>query len=475
MSLSLRIVMAYFTIFGVAVYLLLNVFFSELKPGVRQSTEDALVDMSNLLAEMVAEEFSSDQIKNRNFSLSMDRFLKRSYRARIFSVEKNISNIRIYITDSEGIVLYDSDQLAVGQDYSQWNDVYLTLRGQYGARSTKSNPDDDSSSVMHVAAPILDGGQIIGVLTVAKPNLSVKPFIDLAQAKIRRQGLLLVLVSFLVTVVLSYWLTRSIRKIAAYADKVASGERVAIPSLRETELAKLASSIDNMRQKLEGKEYVEKYVHALTHELKSPVSAIKGAVELISPQMAVEDLSRFTTNIHDEVERIDEMINRMLALVVVEKREVLQQSQAVDMIDVVNTVLASKQMQQNEKLIKFKTRLSSKAITNGDCFLLSQAIDNLLQNAIDFSPLNGEISIEVNQKQVINITIKDSGEGIPDYALDKIFNRFYSLPRPGGNKKSSGLGLSFVQQIVELHKGSISLKNCPDGGVIATLTLALRG
>ena len=481
MSLNLRIFFAYFLIVGVASYLLLNVFMSELRPGVRQSTEDTLVDMSNVLAELVADELISNQVGQQNFAASMDRFLSRSYRAKIFSVDKPTSAIRVYITDAQGIVRYDSDQKAVGQDYSQWNDVYLTLRGEYGARSTKLDPTDELSTVMHVAAPIRNGDEIVGVLTVAKPNHSVQPFIDLARDKMEQRGLWLIVLSLVMGSALSFWLTRSIRTLARYADKAATGERVTVPNVRESELAKLASSIDNMRRQLEGKEYVEKYVHALTHELKSPVSAIRGAAEIVQPNMPAEDLIRFMSNIENEAERIDELINRLLDLASVEKRESLDSVQSLDLISIVQSLVESKSILLKEKALSFELDLPSTALVQGDQFLLIQALDNLLQNAMDFSPQGGGIFVGIKRHEggvhgspntdVFNVIIQDQGEGIPEYALDKIFDRFYSLARPFTQKKSSGLGLCFVKQIAELHHGQVTLKNQEEGGVKAILVL----
>ena len=471
MSFNLRIFLSYFTILGLAIYLLLNAFMSELKPGVRQSTEDALVDMSNVLAELVTDDFLNGRIGHDNFSLSMERFLNRSYRAKISLVDKHASDIRIYITDAQGLVIYDSDQVAVGQDYSQWNDVYLTLKGEYGARSTLADPDDSMSSVMHVAAPIWDDGKIVGVLTVAKPNLSLQPFIDNAQRTVKTQSLWLVVLSLFATVGMAFWLTRSIRKLTSYADSVARGERRDVPKLSETELAKLASSMDNMRRQLDGKDYIEKYVHTLTHELKSPVSAIKGAAELIQPNMPEKDQRRFVDNIQFEIERIDEVINRLLALVTVEAKESLEDIQKVDLREVLKQVVSSKELVMAEKQLSVSLNVASDVSVNGDLFLLTQAVDNLLQNAIDFSASGQQIDIIVSGEDNIDVSIKDNGEGIPGYALDKIFERFYSLPRPETHKKSSGLGLCFVKQIVGLHGGKVSLENCDDGGVLASLKL----
>jgi two-component system sensor histidine kinase CreC len=76
----------------------------------------------------------------------------------------------------------------VGQDYSRWNDVWLTLRGEYGARSTQSNPDDPESTVMYVAAPVVDQGKIIGVLSVGKPNSAMAPVIHRSERRILWAG-----------------------------------------------------------------------------------------------------------------------------------------------------------------------------------------------------------------------------------------------------------------------------------------------
>jgi two-component system sensor histidine kinase CreC len=407
MSFNFRVFLSYFVILGIAIYLLLNAFMSELKPGVRQSTEDALVDMSNVLAELVAEDFNSGRIQDENFANSMGRFLQRAYRAKISFINKKQSHLRVYVTDNKGIVVYDSEKIALGEDYSRWNDVYLTLRGQYGARSTLADPSNDTSSVMHVAAPILLGDDIVGVLTVAKPNLSLQPFIDKAQKQVRVQGMFIIAVSFFVTVAIAYWLTRSIRKLAKYSDQVAQGQRVEVPKVNETELAKLANSIENMRIELDGKDYIEKYVYALTHELKSPVSAIKGAAEIISPDMPVEDQRHFISNIQFEVERIDELISRLLALVTVEKQTSLEKVELVVLSALIERIRQSKETQLMDKKLDISADVSADVSVYGDTFLLTQAVDNLLQNAIDFSPCGGKIHLSASNKNRFVLEVAD--------------------------------------------------------------------
>jgi two-component system sensor histidine kinase CreC len=471
MSLNFRIFIGYLLIVVIASVLFLNVFMSELKPGMRQSSEDSLVDTSNILAELVAAEFVNNPDQLPNFTSAVERFLHRSYQAEIFSINKKSSAIRVYITDEKGIVRFDSSSRDIGADYSQWNDVHLTLRGKYGARSTKSDPDDELSTVMHVAAPIISENKIVGVLTVAKPNFSVQPFIDMAYKKIIERGLLLVIFSLVIALTIAFLLTRSIRKLVQYADNISHGKKVTIPNVHEKELANLASSIDNMRIELAGKDYVEKYVHALTHELKSPVSAIKGASEILNPLMSEEDQNKFIGNIQFEAHRIDDMINRLLSLVTVEKQEALNKVEKLDLIVVIEQIIKTKESQLLKLGIMIEQNTPHELFVHGDAFLLFQALDNLLQNAIDFSVPNSSINISTVISEQIIITIEDQGSGIPDYALHKIFDRFYSLVRPHSRQKSSGLGLCFVKQIAELHDGSIQLENNKDIGAKATVSL----
>lgn len=481
MSLNLRIFLANFSILGVATYLLLNVFMSELRPGMRQTTEDTLVDTANLLAEVVSNEFLQNQLTSQNFAQlnfaqSIERFLARSYRAKIFSVDKESSQIRIYITDDQGIVQYDSSGKDVGADYSQWNDVYLTLRGQYGARSTKLRPDDEMSTVMHVAAPILNNGRIVGSLTVAKPNQTVQPFIDLAQLKIKTTSFWLIVISIVIGAVFSFGLTRSIRKLVDYADQIAKGRKASVPKVGEVELTKLANAIENMREQLEGKAYVENYVHALTHELKSPVSAIKGAAELLSPAMPEADFERFQSNILDETDRIDVMINRLLALASLEKRGNLETTERVSLLSLAQSAIESKRAALLAKGVTIEVipnDANQDAFeVEGDAFLLTQVLDNLLQNAIEFSPVDGRIVLQITRDhQGCVLEVQDQGPGIPEYAVSRVFERFYSLNRPDTNKKSTGLGLCFVNEIVALHQGQVSLDNLPTQGCCARVWL----
>ncbi len=111
----------------------------------------------------------------------------------------------------------------------------------------------------------------------------------------------------------------------------------------------------------------------------------------------------------------------------------------------------------------------------GEVFLLRQALTNLLDNAIDFSPTGSQITLALETESGKHtLIVRDQGAGIPDYALSRVFERFYSLARPSTQRKSTGLGLPFVKEVAALHGGEVELRNLPQGGVEARLSLPVR-
>jgi two-component system, OmpR family, sensor histidine kinase CreC len=114
----------------------------------------------------------------------------------------------------------------------------------------------------------------------------------------------------------------------------------------------------------------------------------------------------------------------------------------------------------------------SDASVDGDALLLRRAVGNLLDNAIDFSPDGGTITLALTRKgRRVEVSVRDQGPGIPDFAGSKVFEKFFSLARPHNRRKSTGLGLAFVKEIVSLHSGRVTLRNAEGGGAVATLNL----
>lgn len=479
--LSLRL----FLVFGLFVvstgYFLLKTVFDEIKPGVRQSTEETLVDTANLLAELLSVEMQGvdaqggetpHSLKPERLARILAAYARRDPRASIWGMAKSSVDLRVYITDQRGIVLFDSSGMAVGQDYSRWNDVYLTLQGRYGVRTSQDIPGDEGSTVMYVAAPIKDGATIAGVVTVAKPNRTLQPYIERSQRKLAWLGGGLMALGLVIGALLSWWLSHSLRRLTAYAHSVSSGQRVVLPAMPQGELRQLAAALDSMRSQLDGKAYIEQYVQTLTHELKSPLAAIRGAAELLHKDMPETQRQRFLANIERETERSQQLTERLLNLAQVEQQQSLSDIQDINLPELIAEVLHAVAARIQQRQLRVSVAVPAAVNVMGERFLLRHAIGNLLDNACDFTPPGGRIDITADSnEQWLALRISNEGPAIPDYALPRLTERFFSLPRPETGRKSTGLGLNFVQEVAQLHGGRLEVVNIATG-VQATLSIA---
>jgi two-component system sensor histidine kinase CreC len=476
LNIAIRFFLGYFLIVGLAAWFVVNVAARDVEPGVRQAAEDTMVDMANLLAEQAADDVASGQISAGRFAGAVKRALEREPRASISGVDKESVDLRVYVTDARGIVIYDSEGIAVNADYSQWRDVERVLHGEYGARSTREDPKDPESIIMYVAAPILDQGKLVGVITVAKPMTALTPYAEQASHKVRQLGAALLVVSGLIGLGMTLWLTWSLNRLRDFANAVADGERVTAPTVGGQQLSELARALALMRERLDGKQYVESYMQNLTHEIRSPLTAVRAAAELLQENPGPEERQRFARNIVEQAERMQHIVERLLLLARVEQLQVPEDAKTCSLAALVGNALRTRAARLEARRLSVDVQQQSAAEIRGDAFLLQQALDNLIDNAIDFSPEGGTITISFAEtSHDCQVTVRDQGPGAPAFALAHVFERFYSLPRPATGQKSTGLGLPFVREVAKIHRGTVTFENAAEGGAIVRLTLSRRG
>ena len=257
-----------------------------------------------------------------------------------------------------------------------------------------------------------------------------------------------------------------------YANEIREGRRASLPKLNRSEIGEMGRAFEKMRTALEGKKYAEEYVQTLTHEIKGPLSAIRGAAELLGEEMVSEQRVRFLSNIRVESSRIQDIVGRMLDLSRLENIKVLEKKEKIAFHSLLNMVIESKEVLLSKKSLHVTSHIPSDVRIEGDAFLLHQAVSNLIQNAIDFSPAGSRIELLGQLKELkFQLSVRDHGQGIPDYARGRVFEKFFSLQRPDTGKKSTGLGLNFVREVAVLHQGEVTLENCAGGGARATLVL----
>jgi two-component system sensor histidine kinase CreC len=473
MRFSLRIFLGFFLLVFILGLYGLKLVRDEIKPAVRQATEESLVDMANTLAEMVGPDLVAGRVQQSQLAQALSAVALRRPAAKVWGVNKNEVAFRVYVTDATGRVVMDSTGRDLGADYSNWRDVALTLRGEYGVRTTRSDPANPLSSVMYVAAPILGPAParpIIGVLTVVKPNSHLQPYIEKAEQHLVSLAWGLLVACLALGAIFSWGLSRGISRLTRFAQGVSEGERLPTPHfVANRELSGLAHALGRMREQLDGRAYTEQTIHALTHELKSPLTGIRASAELMGEPLTPAEHQRFAGHILAETARMQQIVDRLLDLARIEAMDQVQ-GQWFDLGETLAPMLKALAVQLGART--WDLRLPDAASMWGDSFLISQAVRNLLQNALDATPDGGHIDFSARQEGPNWVLqVDNTGQAVPDFAVDRVFERFYSLPSPHRKGKGSGLGLALTQAIAHLHGGQVSLQNRPEGGVQARLVL----
>ncbi|WP_028601096.1 two-component system sensor histidine kinase CreC [Ottowia thiooxydans] len=486
MSRRTRIFLALVVVYAIGMAALLYQLLGDLDPRYRESAEEGLVETAQLLATVIEQDVEQGALPaDRIAGIFRDLYARR-FSAQVYSLHKTRVDLRAYVTNRHGIVVYDSTGRDFGKDYSTWRDVSYTLRGEYGSRTTRDVPQDPHSSVMYVGAPIRWEGEIVGAVVIGKPVQSLEQFVSAARGNIISVGVASAFSVLLLACVLSFLL---IRPLGITSDLLAAlrtawwrdpeGRRHFSPRRAWRAVrAQTRAAAQEVRDAIAGRNYVQEYVEQLTHELKSPISAIRGAAELLQePGMPPEQRQRFTANIARETHRLQEVVDRMMELTALESRRLLQDQQPVDLAPLLHELAGGARHQA--PALRIEVRIDAELVVEGDPFLLRRAIGNLLDNAVGFSTPSGGSEPDIlltlaREGRMARIDVRDHGPGVPVFAEGKVFEKFFSLARPGSGKRSTGLGLAFVREIATLHQGSIALGNAGDTpGALAVLRLPL--
>ena len=224
----------------------------------------------------------------------------------------------------------------------------------------------------------------------------------------------------------------------------------------------LNEAIQKLRSELEGREYVEEYIHTLAHELRSPLTSVRANAENLKIPMSDIKRDKIIDGILEANERMDKLMDRLLRLAKIERRQQLENIEKILVGELIKGVMnsPSRKGELLSRQINIDYHVDENIIINVERLLTEQAIGNVLDNAIKFSPDSSTIRIDVKeQNKWVTIKVIDDGPGIPEYAKKKIFSRFYSVPHPETGKRGNGLGLRFAKKIMTLHGGTITVTN----------------
>lgn len=420
-----------------------------------QSTESGMIDLALVLAQDFGE---PDAMPHMGDALQISR--------EVFGDPS--LDLRVVCFDRKGFIIYDTaGTWVVGTKPESGSDVSKALRGSYGARW--EHDQYRRAVILHSTVPVYRDGAVVGAISVIKPTSDVRKSVLRSLRNLAIPVLLALLLSVSATYVLSSYLTQVITDLARKAERIAAGAPgVKLETWTKSELGSLARALERMRLKLEGKTYVEEMATTLSHELKTPLAAIRGATEVIEDSDSPEIRLKFLENIRAETDRLAGITDNLLALSRLEAKPT--QTREKNRLSRVAAGVVSAYAERAETYgLIFTSKLDEKLDTPVAVPVdeAERVIEILLDNAFAFTPRGKGVHLETSGGSV---TVRDEGNGIEPGFEERLFERFFTTINPLTGRRGTGLGLSILKSIVDRHRGSVSVKSTPGEGAEFTVT-----
>jgi two-component system OmpR family sensor kinase len=325
----------------------------------------------------------------------------------------------------------------------------------------------------------LKGGDYLLAAT-PRPVLPIMSFLrDDLVAPVLRVGLVTLLLAFLLAFLMARWIAAPLQRMASAAQAVAAGQYHPIPPEGPAEEKALALAFNEMTHKVQSSQQSQRdFVANVSHELKTPLTSIQGFSQAILDGTAStpEALLQAGEVIHSEAERMNRLVLDLLALARLEAGTADLQRAPMDLSALLKRLVERFAPQARQAGIELQLEADSTPTITGDGDRLMQVFNNLVDNAIKFTPSGGKVALRSYQEngQVV-VSVADTGIGLAPEEKERIFERFYQADRsrPGGLARGAGLGLAIAREIVHAHGGSISVTSQPGKGSIFIVRLPI--
>lgn len=285
--------------------------------------------------------------------------------------------------------------------------------------------------------------------------------------------ILSVLIGSLLTIFVSRRITKPLNELSIAANSVARGNfNVRVRPTKDKEYAKLIKNFNRMAEELSGIETLRgDFISNVSHEFKTPLASIQGFAKLLQDDsLSVEERREYTDIIINETARLSKLTSDILRLSKLENQNTISDKTRFSIDEQIRKILLVLEPEWTKKDINLDLSLDS-VYYFGNEELMAQIWQNIINNAIKFTPVGGNIGVSlVGTQKNINVRITDDGPSIPPEVAAKIFDKFYQ----GDNSRKTegnGLGLALVKRVVDLSGGEIHVETPPKGGTCFVIEL----
>jgi two-component system, OmpR family, sensor histidine kinase CreC len=309
-------------------------------------------------------------------------------------------------------------------------------------------------------------GEVLGVVRVVKGTIVIQAMLADFAPTVLVISLVLGSAAAAAAAFIGQTIAAPIEELSIYSKRVSAGERPQLPDrVTGRELKRLVNSIETMRERLEGRPFVETFAADLSHELKNPVAAIRASAEVLT-EGALEEpeqAARFVARIHEAAARIERLLAELLSLASVETRGP-EHLDAVPLAPLVDSILSA----HGDEGRRVKLHIDAHAAAHADKVWLTRALSNLIDNALFHSPAGSTVDVRIEKRgEETFVTVENEGT-LDEHVKKSLFRRFVTTRRDQGG---TGLGLSIVRAVAEAHGGHVEFIDDEPGRITFQMRL----
>ncbi len=400
-------------------------------------------------------------------------------------------SIEVYLLNPEGkilsFVVLDKKVKLNAVDIAPVNSFLASGGEKYTLGDDPRNP---GSSTIFSATEVREDEKLLGyVYMVLVSEEYDNVMASLWQSHILRIGTwsfsLVLIAALIISLLVIWWFTRSLRKIQTMVKKFEAGDlTVRVEVKQQDELGALSHSINKMADtivhNIEDLKQVDtlrkELIANVSHDLRTPLSIMQGYVETLNikkDSLTEEQKQKYMGIILNSSNKLKRLVNDLFELTKLEARQIAPNPETFALQDLLHDIAMKYQFLAQEKSLRLETDLEqSAALVHADLAMIERVMQNLLDNALKYTPQEGCIKIHtVQQDDAVRIEVNNSGSTIKDEEKSLIFNRYFMGKEPRAN--GSGLGLAIVRNILEIHHSSIEVKSNEKEGTTFFFTLPL--
>jgi two-component system sensor histidine kinase ChvG len=372
---------------------------------------------------------------------------------------------------------HDAD---ISSDLLSRPEVQSALAGRYGA-ATRISPPPRRSVTLHIAIPIRIEGGVEGLVLVSQSTGRILQALDAVRLDVFKVFLLSLGAAVVLSLIAATTIARPLARLRKTAgdilDRRGRLRGGFTASSRRDEIGDLERALAELTRQLEGLfRSSEAFAADVSHEFKNPLASIRTATDMALEDVGPGERRRFLGMIQKDVARMERLLSEAREISRIDAHLDDEERTHVNLGELLSALIESFRLRSASSGIEFELDVSQpEVVVEASADRLTQAFENLIDNAVSFSPQSGRVSITLCQTgNNAEITVADQGPGIPEEHRDRIFHRFFSY-RPEGDQSPghTGLGLALVRAIVESFGGSVNAEPRDAGGTTMVVTLPL--